>query len=368
MGDYYIGLISGTSMDGIDAALVQFGDSSVEVLNTRNHPYPPELREQLMLAVRNPDNCTVDTVGELDQRVAACFRDAATELLQEAGVGAAAITAIGTHGQTLRHQPDAAHPFTMQIGDPSVIAQGTGITTIGDFRSTDIALGGQGAPLTPPFHEWLLRQPGTNRVVLNIGGIANLTILPGDESDTTGFDTGPGNTLLDAWVAEHLGKTYDQDGAWAAAGTVDDGLLARLLDDPYFAAPPPKSTGFEYFNPRWLDSAGVSELQTVDVQATLCAVTAQSIATAILNFAADTAELYVCGGGVHNAELMRRLEDALPGIQIASTSAVGLDPDWVEAAAFAWLAMRTSKNLPGNLPAVTGASRAAVLGSVYRAT
>ncbi len=367
MGNYYIGLISGTSMDGIDAALVQFGESSVEILKTRNHHYPPELREQLIRAVRKPDNCTVDTVGELDQRVAACFRDAATELLQDADLGIEAIVAIGTHGQTLRHQPDAKHPFTMQIGDPSVIAQGTGIMTIGDFRSTDIALGGQGAPLTPPFHEWLLRRPGSNRVVLNIGGIANVTILPGDKSDTTGFDTGPGNTLLDAWIAEHLDKTFDQDGAWAATGTVDDDLLARLLDDPYFAAPPPKSTGFEYFNLRWLQSAGAAELQAADVQATLCAVTAQSIAKAIMSFAADTSEVFVCGGGVHNTELMRRLKDALPGLQIASTSVLGLDPDWVEAAAFAWLAMRTSKNLPGNLPAVTGASRAAVLGAIYPA-
>jgi len=368
MGDYYIGLISGTSMDGIDAALVQFGESSVEILKTRDHHYPPKLREQLIQAVRNPDNCTVDVVGELDQRVAACFRDAATELLRDADVGATTITAIGTHGQTLRHQPDADHPFTMQIGDPSVIAQGTGIMTIGDFRSADIALGGQGAPLTPPFHEWLLHRPGSNRVVLNIGGIANVTILPGDESDTTGFDTGPGNTLLDAWIAKHLDKTFDQDGAWAAAGTVDDDLLARLLDDPYFAAAPPKSTGFEYFNLRWLGSAGVAELQAADVQATLCAVTAQSIATAIQRFAADTSDVYVCGGGVHNTELMRRLTDALPGLKVASTSSFGLDPDWVEAAAFAWLAMRTSKNLPGNLPAVTGASRAAVLGSIYPAT
>jgi anhydro-N-acetylmuramic acid kinase len=255
----------------------------------------------------------------------------------------------------------------MQIGDPSVIAQGTGITTIGDFRSADVALGGQGAPLTPLFHDWLLREPGSNRVVLNIGGIANITILPGDESDTTGFDTGPGNTLLDAWIAEHLGKSFDQDGAWAAAGTVNDNLLRRLLADPYFTAIPPKSTGFEYFNPHWLKSAGAAELEAVDVQATLCAVTTESIATAILTFAREPLDVFVCGGGIHNTELMRRLAAALPGIRIASTAAAGLDPDWVEAVAFAWLAMRTTQNLPGNLPSVTGANRAAVLGATYRA-
>lgn len=367
MGDYYIGLISGTSMDGIDAALVDFGDSSVEILQTREHCYPPELREQLIRAVREPDKCTVDAVGDLDQMTAACFRDAANKLLEDAGMDATAITAIGSHGQTLRHRPDAVHPFTMQIGDPSVIAQGTGITTIGDFRSADVALGGQGAPLTPLFHDWLLREPGSNRVVLNIGGIANITILPGDESDTTGFDTGPGNTLLDAWIAEHLGKSFDQDGAWAAAGTVNDNLLRRLLADPYFTAIPPKSTGFEYFNPHWLKSAGAAELEAVDVQATLCAVTTESIATAILTFAREPLDVFVCGGGIHNTELMRRLAAALPGIRIASTAAAGLDPDWVEAVAFAWLAMRTTQNLPGNLPSVTGANRAAVLGATYRA-
>lgn len=367
MGDYYIGLISGTSMDGIDAALVDFGNSSVEILKTRAHRYPPELCKQLIQAVREPDKCTVDAIGDLDQMTAACFRDAANELLEDAGLDATAITAIGSHGQTLRHRPDAVHPFTMQIGDPSVIAQGTGITTIGDFRSADMALGGQGAPLTPLFHDWLLREPGSNRVVLNIGGIANVTILPGDESDTTGFDTGPGNTLLDAWIAEHLGKSFDRDGAWAAGGTVNDDLLGRLLADPYFATAPPKSTGFEYFNPHWLKSAGATELEPVDVQATLCAVTAGSIATAILTFAGEPSDVFVCGGGIHNNELMRRLAATLPGIRIASTATVGLDPDWVEAVAFAWLAMRTTQDLPGNLPSVTGASRAAVLGATYLA-
>ncbi|MDH3350983.1 MAG: anhydro-N-acetylmuramic acid kinase, partial [Gammaproteobacteria bacterium] len=252
MGNFYIGLISGTSMDGIDAALVTIADRSIEVLQTREHHYPEQLRERLLQATREPHQCTLDDFGQLDQWVGECFRDAALALLADASVDASAISAIGSHGQTIRHQPAAARPFSLQIGDPALIANGTGITTVADFRRADMALGGQGAPLTPLFHEWLFRKPGSSRVVLNIGGIANVTILHGDATDTAGFDTGPGNTLLDAWVARHQGAAYDSDGDWAAQGTVDEKLLARLSADPYFSAAPPKSTGFEYFNLEWL--------------------------------------------------------------------------------------------------------------------
>jgi len=365
MGDYYIGLISGTSMDGIDAALVNIEESSIDILQTREHRYPKKLRAQLNRAVREPLQCTIDDVGQLDRRVGECFRDAANALIKDAGVDAATVAAIGSHGQTIRHQPNAAHPFTQQIGDPAVIAKGTGITTIADFRRADLALGGQGAPLTPLFHEWLLREPGSHRVVVNIGGIANVTVIRGDGGDTTGFDTGPGNTLLDAWIGVHLGKPFDKDGRWAAQGSVVEDLLSRLLADPYFAAKPPKSTGLEYFNLEWLVAAGVDGLRAQDVQATLSALTADSIAAAIRRHAGDASDVFVCGGGVHNSDVMQRLGAKLPHAKVSTTTSKGLDPDWVEAVAFAWLAMRTMLNLPGNLPSVTGAAHSTVLGAMY---
>jgi anhydro-N-acetylmuramic acid kinase len=367
MGHYYIGLNSGTSMDGIDAALVSFGDGSVEVHATHTHPYPIGLRKRLLAAIRNPDKCTIDETGQLDQWTGECFRDAALALLADAQVAADQVAAIGSHGQTLRHQPDADHPFTIQVGDPTIIAKGTGITTVADFRRADLALGGQGAPLTPLFHEWLFRQAGSNKVILNIGGIANITILPAANRQPSGFDTGPGNTLLDAWINKYREESFDRNGSWAAEGTIDDDLLSRLLADPYFQAAPPKSTGFEYFNLEWLAAAGTAGIAPVDVHATLCALTARSVSAAIQNFAAGTSDVFVCGGGVHNAELMMQLRAALADIQVSSTAAVGLDPDWVEAAAFAWLALRTMDGLTGNLPGVTGAQRATVLGAIFPA-
>ena len=367
MGHYYIGLNSGTSMDGIDAALVSFGHGSVEVHAAHAYAYPLELRNRLIAAIRNPDRCTIDETGQLDHWTGECFRDAAVTLLADAQVAADQVTAIGSHGQTLRHQPNADHPFTVQIGDPTIIAKGTGITTVADFRRADLALGGQGAPLTPLFHEWLYRQAGSNKVILNIGGIANITILPAEDRPSSGFDTGPGNTLLDAWINKNRAESFDRDGSWAARGTIDDKLVSRLLADPYFQAAPPKSTGFEYFNLEWLEAAGMAGIAPADVQATLCALTVRSISTAIQNFAADTSDVFVCGGGAHNVELMLQLQAALPDCQVNSTAAVGLDPDWVEAAAFAWLAMRTMDGLAGNLPAATGAQRAAVLGAIFPA-
>jgi anhydro-N-acetylmuramic acid kinase len=368
MRDYYIGLISGTSVDGIDATLVNIEKSSIDILQTHEHHYPEYLREQLLRAIREPQQCVVDDVGRLDRQVGECFRDAANALLNEAGVEPTAITAIGSHGQTIRHQPDAAHPFTLQIGDPAIIATGTGIATVADFRRADIALGGQGAPLTPLFHEWLFSEPGMDRVVVNIGGIANITVLRGDDTDTTGFDTGPGNTLLDAWIGRHRGDSIDRNGDWAAQGNADDDLLSRLLADPYFAAKPPKSTGFEYFNLEWLEAMDLDGCELADVQATLSALTASSIAAAIREYAAATSDVFVCGGGAHNSDLMQRLAAALPEISVRTTELVGLDPSWVEAVAFAWLAMRTTHGLPGNLPAVTGAARSTVLGATYPPT
>jgi anhydro-N-acetylmuramic acid kinase len=363
MADLYIGLISGTSMDGIDAVLVNFGEASVDTRATHTHAYPDELRAALRRATADPSACTVDTVGELDSRIGDCFRDAALALLDEAGVTAGDVGAIGSHGQTLRHMPKAAHPFTLQVGDPWRIAVGTGITTIADFRRADLALGGQGAPLMPPFHEWLFRRPGSTRVVLNLGGIANVTILPADDAPVTGFDTGPGNTLLDVWIAQHAGEPFDRGGEWSASGEVAATLLERLAADQYFAAPPPKSTGFEHFNARWLEAAGADEFEPADVQATLAQLTADTVAEAVRT--AGARELLICGGGVHNRDVLRRLGGALPDVDVRSTAEAGLDPDWVEAAGFAWLAKRRMENLPGNLPSVTGASRPAVLGALF---
>lgn len=362
MNDLYIGLISGTSMDGIDAALVEFGDRSLDVLRTHEHDYPSELRSRLFAARADASLSRTDDVADLHRAVGECFRDAALALLQGSGAEPSSVAAIGSHGQTIRHEPDADEPFSLQIGDAEVIAGGTGITTIADFRAADIALGGQGAPLASAFHEWLFRTTGATRVVVNIGGIANITVLPGGGDDSSGFDTGPGNTLLDAWCAQHTESAFDRGGAWAARGVVDHVLLERLLADPYFAAPPPKSTGFEYFHLDWLAAAGPGTTSPVDVQATLCQLTADTIAGDILSAAPDASEVLVCGGGVHNADLMQRLRRALPELAVSSTATAGLEPDWVEAAVFAWLAMRTLDGQPGNLPAVTGASRRTVLG------
>lgn len=367
MPDLYIGLMSGTSMDGIDAALVDFGDRTLQVVATHDHDYPDELQRQLIAARSNSGLRSCGDVPDLHRQVGECFRDAAKTLLGTANIDAASVTAIGSHGQTLRHEPNADEPFSLQIGDPDIIASGTGITTIADFRRADIELGGQGAPLAPAFHDWLFRRRHEARIVLNIGGIANITVLHADDQPTIGFDTGPGNTLLDAWIAQQQNQPFDSDGQWSASGAPVEELLSRLKEDAYFHSPPPKSTGFEYFNLDWLVAAGVSDYDPVDVQATLAQLTADTIADAIIAAAPEVSDVLVCGGGVHNSDLISRLGTALPGAAIASTGSAGLDPDWVEAAAFAWLAMRTSRGLAGNLPSVTGASSAAVLGAVHHA-
>ncbi len=365
MASHYIGLISGTSMDGIDAVVASFGEAGTELHATLSHPYSVQLRNDLLHAVNNPADCNVDEIGLLDRCVGECFRDAALAVMQKAGVSAADIAAIGSHGQTIRHQPDAAHPFSLQVGDPSNIAQDTGVTTVADFRRADIAAGGQGAPLTPPFHRWLFGSAGKSRVILNIGGIANVTILGAGDKPVTGFDTGPGNTLLDRWIAMHRQEAFDRGGAWAAAGAVIEELLETLLSYDYFDRQPPKSTGLEEFNLEWLEFRDALDFEPRDVQATLCELTARTVADDIKRYAPETRELFVCGGGAHNEELLRRLASNLPETIVETTAVAGLDPDWVEAAAFAWLAMRRMKNQPGNLPSVTGASRKVILGAIH---
>ena len=365
MSDYYVGLMSGTSMDGIDAALVSFGDASVAIHATHSELYPQDLQDALLIAIREPLDLELDTSGELDRRVGECFRDAALAVIDKSKVSRQEIVAIGSHGQTLRHQPNAVEPFSLQIGDAKIIAAGTGTTTVANFREADIAVGGQGAPLVPPFHQWLFGSGDGDRVIVNMGGIANITALPASGSDILGFDTGPGNGLMDAWISQHQGKPYDQEGAWAASGSVVESLLSEFQSDPYFKLRPPKSTGFEYFNPIWLQSFDIDRFAAADVQATLCELSATTIATAIDQSTSDAENVFVCGGGVHNSELMRRLSKFLPAATVSSTQSVGLDPDWVEAVAFAWLTRRTMHGQTGNLPSVTGATHKVVLGVIH---
>lgn len=365
MSGLYVGLMSGTSMDGIDAALVEFGDASLNIVNTTSHRYPEELREQLLAAIQVPLDEDIENIAELDDAVGDVFTEAALALLENADVKPQRVTAIGSHGQTLRHQPKADPPFSIQIGDAQRIANGTGLQTIADFRSADIAAGGEGAPLAPFFHDWLFRQPATTRCVLNIGGVANITVLS-DKQDTIGFDTGPGNSLLDAWTRKHKSEAFDRNGCWAASGSVDEDLLLQFMSDSYFAFAPPKSTGFEHFNLRWIEGHHIAIVEPNDVQATLCQLTANSIADAIQDYAPETTEVLICGGGVHNPVLLEKIQARLPDISLDSTASAGLDPDWVEAVAFAWLAMRHLQNLPGNLPSVTGASRSVVLGRSFQ--
>jgi anhydro-N-acetylmuramic acid kinase len=317
---------------------------------------------------------SLDELGQLDVELGRAFAEAASTLLHRSGIPAAKVRAIGSHGQTVRHGPIGDVPFTLQLGDPNTIAERTGILTVADFRRRDMAAGGQGAPLLPALHAALFRDPTRSRVVLNLGGIANITTLPADPAaPVRGFDTGPANCLLDAWATRHLQKPRDEGGQWAAEGQVDQDLLQHLLGDPYFALPPPKSTGRELFNLDWLQQQlaahcavrEVAEPAPVDVQATLMALSVRSVADAILAHGADANDVLVCGGGVHNSELMRLLGLALAPRWVTSTGALGVDPDYVEVTAFAWLAMQRLAGLPGNLPSVTGASGERVLGAVF---
>lgn len=362
---FWLGLISGTSADGIDAALVRF-DPHLELVALRTTPYPLDVRERVLALATSKASIELDALGHLDVQIGECFAVAAQSLLREARIRPAAVAAIGSHGQTICHRPHGPHPFTLQIGDPSVIAERTGIATVADFRRADVAAGGQGAPLLPALHTALLADAHAARAILNLGGIANLTVL-GTSGDVLGFDSGPANCLLDAWSVRHRGTARDENGAWAASGRFDEALLAHLLDEPYFAAPPPKSTGREVFNLDWLDARLPPGLAAVDVQATLLRLSARSIATALRANARDVREVYACGGGVHNAALMAALRIELAGVRVDTTAALGIDPDFVEAVGFAWLARARLRGEAGNLPAVTGARGPRQLGALYAA-
>lgn len=366
----YIGLMSGTSMDGVDAILLDLSAGRCWTVATHYTPYPEDMRSALFTLVDRHKQTNLADLGELDARLGHFYADAVLQLLHKATLEPESIKAIGSHGQTVLHHPPGASagglPFTMQIGDPNIIAYKTQITTVADFRRRDIAAGGQGAPLVPAFHASFFHDAAENRVVLNIGGIANVTVLPAHGS-VSGFDTGPGNTLLDQWSARYLNINFDTGGKTAAQGKPIATLLEQLESDCYFELPPPKSTGREYFNLAWLETylAKFAQYSPTDVLATLTELTAVSIARAIHEHAPETQRLYICGGGIYNTTLMNRLGRLLPGIALESTEKMGLNPDYVEAAAFAWLAKQTLEGLTANVPAVTGAQKPVVLGGIY---
>lgn len=361
MTDLFIGLMSGTSADGVDAVMVSFQGDRPRVRATHYHHYDSDFRQRL-LAVMHGRADDLKAVASLDVELGRLLAQTCRELARKADVPLARVLAIGSHGQTLRHSPDTEPPFTVQIGDPHTVAKATGVTVVADFRRADMALGGQGAPLAPAFHAVCLAGD-ESRAVVNIGGISNVTLLP-VSGEVRGYDAGPGNALMDEWTSAHRNLPFDRDGSWAASGRVDPALLTRLLADDYFKRRPPKSTGRELFNQPWLQARlGSESLPAADVQATLCELTAAAIVDSIAAGAPETARVLICGGGAHNASLMERLAARSPA-PIASTGEFGVDPDWMEAIAFAWFAKRTLAGNDANLPSVTGASRATVLGAV----
>lgn len=365
----YLGLMSGTSADAIDAVVVDL-QAAPQLIDHYSLPLPAQTQQKIH-ALSLPDTNEIDRMGALDVELGQLFAQAVRELLDKSGINANEVTAIGSHGQTIRHRPPGSPQgtFTLQIGDPNIIAELSGITTVADFRRRDMAAGGQGAPLVPAFHQAIFHNSSRDRAVVNIGGMANITWLPA-QGRTLGFDTGPGNVLMDTWTLAHLGKSYDANGKWAASGQINAELLSVLLADPFFSLAAPKSTGRESFNRRWLEQ-GLNRLTHTpnpeDVQATLVEVTAQSICDGINQLSTTSKEVFVCGGGAYNEQLIKRLKALLPNDVLETTSTLGVDPQWIEAMAFAWLAQQTLNHRPGNLAAVTGAKREVILGGVYYA-
>ncbi|MFC3607794.1 anhydro-N-acetylmuramic acid kinase [Stutzerimonas tarimensis] len=360
----YIGVMSGTSLDGLDIALIEQGDGGTHLRETAYLPMPPALKEQLLsLCQPGDDELARSALAEIAWTELA--HQGVARVLDQADCKAQDIRAIGSHGQTVRHEP--ARRFTIQIGNPALLAELTGITVISDFRRRDLAAGGQGAPLVPAFHEALLAHPSRSRAIVNIGGFSNITLLHAG-SPVIGFDCGPGNVLLDAWINLHWGLDFDDGGRWAASGAVDGKLLTTLLSDPFFSTRGPKSTGRELFNLEWLLAQirlSGSGIAPADVQATLLELTARTIADALLAAQPDIAEAFICGGGARNQTLLASLQRLLPGCRVASTVEVGIDPDWMEAMAFAWLAHCCLERIPANRPSVTGARGPRILGAIY---
>ena len=373
----FIGIMSGTSLDGVDVALASFESSTTEntscqLIATHFLPYPAALKLEI-LAIHEPTANELEAAILLGNKLVVLYADAVNSLLKSVKKSASDITAIGCHGQTIRHCPNIINPelgFTLQIGNNALLAELTNISVVGDFRSRDIAAGGQGAPLVPAFHLALFGSNQVNRALINIGGIANITYLGKDGTSLNsgkvlGFDSGPGNMLIDSWAKLKLGKDYDANGAWAATGVVLDALLSNMLAEPYFALPPPKSTGRDLFNDHWLKQHQLyPHLRPQDVARTLVALTAHSIVDA-LKKCGDLDEVYLCGGGAHNSLLIEDLQALLSDKKVLTTEQLGIGVDWVEAAAFAWLAKQTIENKPSNMPAVTGAKGLRVLGAIY---
>lgn len=368
--DYYIGLMSGTSLDAVDAVLVTFDEHNpaqkIKIIATHSEPTPPTLKS-LLIKLCNAKEISYPDLAAADHQVGKLFAYATRHLVNHSKIPAENITAIGSHGQTIHHAPNGNHPFTLQIGDPNIIAAETNITTVADFRRRDVAHKGQGAPLAPAFHAYLLKDIVKEAWILNIGGIANLTHLNDDSKKIMGFDTGPGNTLLDNWCLKHHHLPFDDAGHWARQGEVIPELLSKLLADPYFKLQPPKSTGRESFNLDWLQThlPTSASYQPKDIQRTLLELTAITIVQAVKFWDSHATPIFVCGGGVHNEFLMQRLNELASPHAVKNINVLGIDPRWVEASAFAWLAYQTLSHQPGNLPSVTGAQQASILGGVY---
>lgn len=364
----YIGVMSGTSLDGIDVSITDFNDQQIHLIAAETYPFSNQLRRDLHQLISSA-RTHLQQLGQIDIALGHAYSQAINQLLHETQIAANDIAGIGCHGQTIFHAPETQYPFSMQIGNANVIAEKTGITTVADFRQRDMVLGGQGAPLVPAFHQALFHSDNENRVIANIGGIGNITILPKDKNKAvSGFDTGPGNVLMDEWYQQHHLALYDANGDWARDGVVDEQLLETLMADSFFQQPIPKSTGREYFNLKWLSNilANIDKpIPAKDIQKTLLEMTARSITDAIINYADNTDAVFVCGGGSHNQVLMDALASNLSHVRVDTTSSLGLAPDWVEACAFAWLAMRTLSHASGNLPAVTGAEKLSILGAIY---
>jgi len=359
--------MSGTSLDGIDAVIADFSDNGSNLLCSHYQPYPKSVRQKLQKICSKA--ASIQELAEMDTLLGKLYVESALAVLKKGSFGGEDILAIGNHGQTICHSPEQPNPYTLQIGDPNLIAELTGIPVVADFRRRDIAVGGQGAPLVPAFHQAIFSSSTENRAIINIGGIANITYLPCSKAEEiVGFDCGPGNTLMDFWIETHSGKTFDHNGNWARSGKVNQALLKRLLADPFFALSPPKSTGTDYFSPQWLqnrlDELGL-QISNEDVQATLTELTAQTISTAAGKLSSENLNLYICGGGAQNDYLMERIRQ-LSGSPTETTESLSVSPDWVEAMAFAWLARQTINGLPGNLPEVTGASHPVILGGIYK--
>jgi len=361
--ELYVGIMSGTSLDGIDAALLDLSSSTPLLLATHYQAYPDTLKDTL-LALHQPAHNELHHTQLVANELARYYADTTLALLHSAKVTPQQVRAIGCHGQTIRHRPEDG--YTVQLGNAALLAELSSVTVVNDFRSRDIAAGGQGAPLVPAFHHKMLRHSGTHRVIVNIGGISNLTNLAPDQP-TSGFDCGPGNLLMDAWVKRHFGQSYDKDGAWAASGNVIPALLQALLDEPFFHAAPPKSCGRDLFNMQWLEQHLHGDDPPADVQATLLELTGHAISAAIKKHCAGATEVYLCGGGAHNLALLNCLKQMLPDCQIQLTDHLGIKADWLEAIAFAWLAQQTIQGQCANLPEATGARHPCILGAIYQA-